>query len=296
MGSFKKNTDLIVPIYLNRQIVFDLVAMRKGGITFVESVNAIQSKNVSAEAGASVQITSDTLLANLFKIGVKGQGKMKGESGSANSETSEKIHTPASLCYQLRGELVDDGQLRALNMDCQVGDFVEFETKLQQNPLTSALEEVVAFLDFFDLFSEDSAQRKKAPNQSGEKARMKKIQERVTGLLSMLDGSKSKDILAVSGCGLNSILSIDPDNLVSLNIADIADGRFSVFGKVIRKLEGDNDAVDLLRKTGLRGSPDRVEKLVEAINKLGESVFSWQRIIHKIKGPGFHIMPIAIYS
>jgi len=270
--------------------------MRKGGITFVESVNAIQSKNVSAEAGASVQIASDTLLANLFKIGVKGQGQMKGESGSANSETSEKIHTPASLCYQLRSELIDDNQLRALSMDCQVGDFVEFETKLQPNPLTSALEEVVSFLDFFDLFSEESIPRKKGSNQSSEKARMKKIQARVTGLLSMLDGSKSKDILAVSDCGLNSILSIDPGNLVSLNISDIADGQFSVFGKVIRKLDDDNDAVDLLRKTGLRGSPDRVEKIVEAINKLGESVFSWQTIIHKIKGPGFHIMPVAIYS
>ena len=69
-----KTNKLIVPVYINEKIVFDMLATIEDGFSMVSQVNYTEHKESNsiqkAEAGLS---TSATILSKLLKINVSGE-------------------------------------------------------------------------------------------------------------------------------------------------------------------------------------------------------------------------------
>ena len=129
--------DLIIPVYLNQRIVFDLVAMLEGGIAAVTQVSQTQSSSGNFTGEVSSTFGLSQALSSLLRVDLsaKAAGGVAGQTGKTRSE--ERIHTPASLFMALRARLrekkfiVDDKAEAAF----KPGDIVEFSAVLQRNPL-----------------------------------------------------------------------------------------------------------------------------------------------------------------
>ncbi len=98
-GTMNNELDLIVPVYLNQRVVFDLVAMLQGGIATVTKVVETEAESSSAAAEVGGTFGLNKALSSLLRVNLSGSlsGETGGESGASRSE--ERVHTPASLFY-----------------------------------------------------------------------------------------------------------------------------------------------------------------------------------------------------
>ena len=64
---------LIVPVYLNQIIVFDLIAMLQGGISTVTSVNQSSNLHHDESQKASAQFSLNSAFSTLLKIDFSAQ-------------------------------------------------------------------------------------------------------------------------------------------------------------------------------------------------------------------------------
>lgn len=98
---------------------------------------------------------------------------------------------------------------------------------------------------------------------------------------------------------INSVLTIDNNFLNDPSLSDIADGEFTVFGKIIKVLpESSNDKINLLRKTSL-------SKLNEALlnqmfsgfqNFNEDDGLTNSEFIKEIESPAIQVIPISIFT
>lgn len=72
-------------------------------------------------------------------------------------------------------------------------------------------------------------------------------------------------------------------------------GEFTVLGKVIRKVEGD-ETIDLLKSSAFSAINDNVlGVLLNALEMQGNQTFKMPNIITKVKSPALQVIPIAVY-
>lgn len=137
--------DLCVPIYLDQQVVFDLLAMFENGFSQVTSVNTStkDTKTNSSKGGISF---SDPL--SFFGISAFVEAKKEGSEEKELIHSEERIHTPSSLFSKLRRTLREKEFISSMNTNYEFtslkcGDFVEFRSNLMTNPLIDSLVRMV---------------------------------------------------------------------------------------------------------------------------------------------------------
>ena len=164
--------DLVVPVYLNQRIVFDLVAMLQGGISRVTRVFEEHSriKQVEGEVGATAGLNK--ALSSLFRIDFS--SKLTGASGggSTESRSEEKVHTPVSLFFTLRKLMQNEEIIKSDLSDGNVspGDFLEFSASLKRNPIIETMDSIQ---ELMSLAIAVTAPGKKSPTKgeaSGKKS------------------------------------------------------------------------------------------------------------------------------
>lgn len=151
------SSDLCIPIYLNQQVIFDLLAVFEDGFTQVHS-----QKEIAGNSNIQSNETSGSLGANIvsfFNINLKSNSKDNQTTESQTEILKTQTHTPASLFCKLRKTLIERefvNQLYSLeNIDSlKNGDFIELDVIIRKNPLIDAFEKIINTLEILFIASE----------------------------------------------------------------------------------------------------------------------------------------------
>jgi hypothetical protein len=295
--------DLIIPVYLNQRLVFDLVAMLQGGIAMVTRISEAQRDTNAVSGEATGGFALGQALASLLKVNLS--GKVSGETEGSVERTSaaERVHTPASLFFTLRNLLIDRGVLQQNIGDASSspGEFVEFTASLRRNPLIEALDSMVQIIDVGRLFADEPERPKHhgGKQEQHNQPDLKRLREQIESFSSSLKSGGTHDLVAaLSGSGGKAVLTVEKQYLNDPSMSDLVDGTFRVVGKVIRSVATDGDSISLLRKTAMSRVPaDILKGVTEALSKLKEQHgFAMPAMELEIRGPVMQVLPLAIFS
>ena len=299
----RQNPDLIIPVYLNQRLVFDLVAMLQGGIATVTRVSEAQrDKNaVSGEVTGGFGLSQ--ALASLLKVNLSGKVAGETEGSFERSSASDRVHTPASLFFILRNLLIERSVLQQDVRDASnsPGEFVEFTASLRRNPLIEGLDSIVEIIDLIRVFTGEPAKPKHqgGKQQQQNQPDLKRLREQLESLSTSLKSGGTHDLVAIlSGSGGRAVLTVEEQYLNDPSMSDLVDGTFRVVGKVIRSVITEADSISLLRKTAMSRVPANIrDTLTASFGTLTQQHgFAMPAMEVEIKGPVMQVLPIAIFS
>ena len=292
--------NLIVPVYLNQRIVFDMIAMLQGGIATVTNITTIdQSKDdINAKAGVSFGLSE--ALSSLLKIKLSGDVSGSSEESAEKKVDEERIHTPASLFFTLRNLLYEKEILKEdeEKFEPNPGDIVEFETTLKRNPIIETMDSFVGLIDLATIFSDEPQKSGKGNHKSGISDNQK-IKAQLSSFSESLKSGNSIDLTTGElKCKYKTVVTIEIQYLNDPLMSDLVDGTFHVVGKIIRVVPDEGDAINLMRKTAMSKMPTSI--LSEAFSDLSaltaDQGWNLPDLTSEIKGPVIQIIPIAIFS
>lgn len=308
-GSSDSDIDLIVPVYLNQRVVFDLVAMLEGGIAAVNRV--VESEGEATESRRKVTGSAglSNALSQLVSLGLSASTSSGSDSQRGTSIETTRVHTTASLFFTLRRSLVQRGLLR-VGMDGQdprPGEFFELAVTLHRNPLLEGLEAVIEILDLVEVFEpsvesasaasdRSSTRGKKKPRQPTE---LQQLRGQLDSLVKALKAGGSQDLVAtVENSDYRAIVGVDDENLEYPAIGSLADGTYRVLGKVIQVRHSRDDSLSLLRKTAMRRLPaSMLSALRNAFDYLvAHQGFDMPEMDTDVHGPVVQLLPVAIFA
>jgi hypothetical protein len=289
--------DLIITVYLNQRIVFDLIAILQDGMSTVTRVSSSEeTKNGDTQRyGAAFGLSQ--ALSSLLKIDVSGDRSKAREDSSGKQTTEERVHTPSSLFQKLRSTLSSDNKIEVVTDKYrpQPGHIVEFGTSLRRNPLIHAMD---TFAQLFDMALAFEAVPMKGTNKN-KPNEFTKLKSQVLSFSEMLKAGDTVDIVSDElPCGHKAVITLDTEYLNDPTMADLVDGQFQVVGKVIRVINDSTESVSLLRKAAVGAMNEQV--LAPVFQQFGLAVAAGNidlpPIEWKIKGPVVQIIPIAIFA
>lgn len=291
---------LIVPVYLNQRLVFDLLAMLQGGISTVTAVTKTETTTKSNQEKAGANFGLSQAFSALLKIDLSGEkSKSSGESGE-NKLAEERVHTPASLFYQLRNILLEKKILKVLaeGVSSEPGDIVEFGASLKRNPIVETMDSLSEMMNLAILFDDKGGEQKgqKNKNQGSRYQKSKKQME------AFSESLKTGDTIDLTADNLDTshaaVITVETGFLNDPMMSDLVDGRFRVLGKVIRSIDNASESISLIRKTALsKMPPPLLMQVFGQLSSLGsEQGFDIPRLVWEVPGPAIQILPVAIYA
>jgi hypothetical protein len=294
------SSDLVIPVYLNQQIVFDLVAVLQGGIASVTKVSetAKTASDESRQLGSTFGVGD--AISSLLKIDLSGKRDRKTSDESTTTQTQDRIHTPVSLFITLRSILHEKKYLKDITDDATLatkvmpGDLVEFSTVLKRNPLLETLESFIEMVDMFSSFAGKGQQKGKG-KQKNEMAEMKK---QMASLIKSLQAGDTADLTTPPlSSGHRAVISLETQNLNDPTMSDLVDGTFRVVGKVTRSTTATDEAISLNRKSAINRLPVEVlEQFKAAFQSPELASMSFPELEWEIPGPAIQVLPIAIFA
>ncbi len=298
-----EGSDLIIPVYLNQRIVFDIIAMLQDGISAVTKVSSTQTAATEDDRRYGAEFGLSKALASLLRIGISGGRDLKKEEGKEVTLGQEKVHTPASLFHKLRGILAAQNKLLQVDSGFTptAGQIVEFSASLHKNPLVQTMDSMAALMDIVITFEggqhHPKGQQKEKKQPKSESRRTK---EQIAAFSENLKSGDTVDI--VSGaltCDYKAVITLETEYLNDPTMSDLVEGQFEVLGKVIRVITKDQPgSISLLRKTPLMMIPESIMgELLGSLSKLSdEEGFQLPKLEWKMAGPVFQVIPIAIFA
>lgn len=292
---------LVVPVYLNQKLVFDLLAMLQGGISTVTSVTEASSNTKSEDERVSVGFGLSEALSTLLKIDLSGAKEKTTGIENASTLSHERVHTPASLFFQLRNILIEKGYLTELSGEelPKAGDFVEFEGFLKRNPIVETIDSLAEMMDIAEAFEDKPQQKIKGNSPQSQQSKNQKIRQQMVRFSDSLKAGSTIDLTSVSlSAGYTAVITVETGFLNDPLMSDLVDGQFKVIGKVIKSVEDSSDSINLLRKTALSKMPSQL--ILDALGHLSalgsEQGFDIPDLKMVIEGPAVQVIPIAVYA
>lgn len=132
------------------------------------------------------------------------------------------------------------------------------------------------------------------------KSSNQKILDQLDSLSNQLKEEGSLDLIGSSTDNeqFKVVLTLDRAFLGDLSLSDIADGQFSVLGKITRVIQKESDeAVNLFRKTSLsKLNRNLLDQMFSGFSQLDEHGIQNQDIETEIQPPVIQLIPIAIFT
>lgn len=293
-----ENNELIIPVYLNQRIVFDLIAMLQDGMSTVTRVNSTEESKSANVGRYGSSFGLSQALSSLLKIDIQGDRTKTTEGSTGIQKTEERVHTPSSLFHKLRSILKKENKIISVDSSYKPtpGDIVEFATSLRRNPVVQVMDTLVGLMDMAIAF-EDQPQKKhgKQPQSTDLiklKAQMEKVAENVKA------GDTIDIVSDMLKCGYKAVSTLEIEFLNDPTMSDLVDGHFSVVGKIIRVIPDSSGSVNLLRKASI-GAMGKA-KLIEAFSHFSVLGTAGDMEVPEIKweieGPVLQILPVAIFA
>ena len=291
--------DLIIPVYLNQRIVFDLIAMLNGGISTITRVATTESNVDTDQRRYGAEFGLSKALSSLLKINVSGERDLKKEGGAELKLDQEKVHTPASLFQNLRQILLDENALRTVdeNFKPQPHQLIEFTASLQRNPLIQTMDSFISIMEMAIVFNVDS-QPSKGKKQNIDQNKI--IKKQMENFLEKLKAGDTVDIVTNPlPCNYRAVITLETEYLNDPTMSDLVEGQFNALGKVIRVIDKDkDDSISLIRKTSLSMMPEHIfDNMISTFDQLSaQKGFKIPEMEWEIKGPVMQIIPVAIFA
>jgi hypothetical protein len=287
--------DLVIPVYLNQRIVFDLVAVLEGGIASVTLISQTQSQSAGEDRHVGASFGVGQALSSLLKIDLTGKRDSRTTDESSTTTTQDRIHTPASLFMTLRAILREKGYLKTIESETKLapGDIVEFSSVLKKNPLLETLESFVEMIDIFQSFG------KKPPKGKGKQvSEIQQMKKQMGPLITSLKSGGTMDLTTPAlPSSHRAVISLETQNLNDPTMSDLVDGTFRVVGKVTRCLSKTDGAISLNRKSAINRLPSSaLEQLKDAFRAPELAEMSLPELEWEIPGPAIQVLPIAIIA
>ena len=309
-----KASDLLIALYLNQRVTFDLLAILEDGFA---QMTTLQASSSSSE-GSAVEAGGQLGIGNPFAfLGLSLGGKGKRDAATESDEviTKQLFHTPTSLFARLREQLMEKGLVKVLEAnsvafeDVVPGQFVEFEAVLRRSPAVSVLETLIGLAPIMEAVdvppapaSAGSTSRKTGgrskKGQAKQRVQPAKGMKEMNIMKLMLDAvtaAGSEDLVAE--CGVHRfVLTAERPYFVDSTMNDVIDGTFRVFGKVTRVVpEKAEEGISLLRRSALGNFRDAVKELQPAFAGLREAGFKGE-VETEIPAPTLQLIPIGIFA
>lgn len=287
--------DLVIPVYLNQRIVFDLVAVLQGGIASVTQVSQTQAQRAgeTRQIGAAFGVAE--AFSSLLRIDLSGKRDKQSSDESSTTTTQERIHTPVSLFITLRAILREKKCLKLVDSGATLspGDLVEFSSVLKRNPLLETLDSFNEMIEMFEAFS--PRPQKGKGNQANEIAQIKK---QIGSLISSLKSGDTVDLTTPPlPSSHRAVISLETQNLNDPTMSDLVDGTFRVVGKVTRCLAKSEGAISLNRKSAINRLPaSTLEQFKRALQAPELAEMSLPVLEWEIPAPAIQVLPIAIFA
>lgn len=292
---------LIIPVYLNEKTVLDMLAIIEDGFSMVSEVTSSNQETSSTGGKLSGGVSTKAILDKLLKIQLGGNFQKDKSASSEVGTKLEKVHTNVSLLSKFRSNLID-GKLLTYKAGDQLdisainaGDFIEMEGELQKNPMIDIMEKFIDLFRMADIFADK-------PQLGGKKiASEKKTADNATvrQMQSFLDELKHTGTVdfILESSGVTAVLSAQEQYLANDNISEIIGGTFKVLGKIIRVCKGNEDGINLLRKTTLNILDDNTRnQFLSLFNAEELAQFNLPDVRFIINPPSVIIIPVAIYA
>lgn len=291
---------LIIPVYLNQKFVFDLLAMLQGGISTVTAITKTDSLSKTDQDRISAGFGLSEAFSTLLKIDLSGNKSRSSTTEGGGTSSEERVHTPASLFYQLRRVLVEKNYLTELLPDKPPisGDFIEFEGTLRRNPIVETLDSLVSMMEIAKMF-EESPPHKGKNDRNSQVSEYEKMKKQMSSLLESLKAGDTVDLTASDlKTEHTAVVTVETSFLNDPMMSDLVDGQFKVIGKVVRSVTDKSQHINLLRKTALSKMPPQLlSQLFSSLESLNsEQGFDIPRLEWEVKGPAIQVLPIAIYA
>lgn len=287
MNKIEKNK-LTIPIYLNTKIVFDMLATIEDGFADVKNVQT--SKNKNQVNDVETNIGTNNLFA-LLNIGVR--GKHKGTSDNGETIIEERTHTPVSLFQQLKEQLENAKFINRDIDNLNIGDFVEVQGTLKNNPVIDMLSGFKEIITLANLFTDNKPKHNK--NRKENVLTDKRLNSQIDGLIKGLQADGKKDIICETD-KINIILPTDENYFLNNNMSEVTDGNYKILGKVIKVCMDDGE-ISLLRNTVFsKLQLDKMKEFQEFFSDPSLAQFVGEGGIKTvISAPVIMVIPIAIY-
>ena len=291
-----QSDELIVTVYLNQRVVFDLLAMLQDGLSTVTRVSSSEQNTQTDNQRYGTGFGLSQAFSSLLKIDISGERTKAKEGTSEIQKNEERIHTPSSLFYKLLALLRETKKI--INVDEHYephpGDIIQFSASLDRNPVIQVMD---TFSELFDLALafEDKPQKHQNKSQINE---VIKLKAQIDKLLEKLKAGGTIDVVSNElDCGYEAVVTLEMEFLNDPTMADLVDGQFEIVGKVIRVISDSEDAISLLRK-GPMGAFGKaaLEEAFAKFSSVTEAGFEIPEIHWEINGPVIHVLPIAIFA
>jgi len=282
--------------YLNQKFVFDILAILEDGFSEMQTLKKSSTIENEKERGVNGEIG----LSNAFGflgVSIGGQRKKNTKEGDLSESEFKKVHTPNSLFAKMREILFEKKLVRTNDLlNAKPGEFVEFKATLRKNPIIDNLESYLSLFRLSFAFQDKSHSKEKRAEQAANK----KMLEQFESLVNELKQGANIDLIGelVGKDKINSVLTIDNNYLNDPSLSDIADGEFTVFGKVIKVLSEDSDdKINLLRKTSLSKLNEALfTQMFSGFQDLDSSGITSAEFIKEIESPAIQVIPISIFT
>ncbi len=300
------NEKLIIPVYLNQRVVFDMLASLEDGFAHMYSIQT--SKTEAANEGTAIDAGIGA--NNIFSLlSVKLQGTLKKEASNSNvsNRSEERVHTPTSLFTALLEKLQALKVINNLDSlqgieQIKTGTFVRFSGRFSQNPLTIWLEAFSKIMEIMKVFQPDSQQGgERSKNKNARQARnADPTLAQIQSLLTTIKSSEPYDILCKieNNDSEKAVIQVSNSFFTNKNTNEIIDGTFTVLGKIV-KIACEEDPINLLRNTNLsflnRTLLDKFND-IPGIGEILECGIALPELNVIVSGNAILVIPIAIYT
>lgn len=292
---------LMLPVYLNENIVMDMLAILEDGFSMVSEINSSSTTLTSSGENINASFSTSNLLNKLLKIELGAQSSNDSNDQSSINSKTEKVHTGASLLSKLRSELLEMELLTTVTNEkkleinkIEAGDFVEVSGELLKNPMVNILEKFIDVFRMADIFA-DKPELGSKKQYSTKKSKDAEIVNQMQKFLEELKVTGTIDFIMKNEDG-TIVLSAQEKYLQNDNISELLGGNFKVLGKVIKVCKDEDDSINLLRKTTLDVlDDDSLNEFMSVFKDEELSSYNLPEIELKIYSPAIIVIPIAIY-
>lgn len=292
---------LMLPVYLNENIVMDMLAILEDGFSMVSEINSSSTTLTSSSENINASFSTSNLLNKLLKIELGAQSSNDSNDQSSINSKTEKVHTGASLLSKFRSELLEMELLTTVTNEkkleinkIEAGDFVEVSGELLKNPMVNILEKFIDVFRMADIFA-DKPELGSKKQYSTKKSRDAEIVNQMQKFLEELKVTGTIDFI-MKNEDETIVLSAQEKYLQNDNISELLGGNFKVLGKVIKVCKDEDDSINLLRKTTLDVlDDDSLNEFMSVFKDEELSSYNLPEIELKIYSPAIIVIPIAIY-
>lgn len=316
-GAGSMSSELVVLVYLDTNVLLDLLATAEDGFSLVERVTSEQTSGRSSERSGSAEFGTPSLL-HFFKLGLTGKLGRTTTEGMNETTEADKTHTYGSLLHRLRKYLVAEGLIaEPFNAtEVRVGNFIEFPGVLRPNPFTASFQRLHRILGFADVVMRLGAGpaapnpppgrsrggQRTPPHQrstNSQASQLKAFAEFLDRLTSDVEREgTSTVVIEHQGSAYRAVVTLFDDYLRDRSMAEVLNREFRVLGKVARHLPaGTTESVDLLASSGVAGFPAEIlGELTRSMDELGGTTgIQITRPETTVAPPVIEIVPIAVY-